>query len=82
VSICSFDPQAAKSISLDGCNADCYGGSKSLADQISASGDIRVHCMLASDWPSVRKGTDKESIRGNGIDAYPACSEVANGDSL
>jgi len=32
-----------------------------LADQISAGGGICVHCMLASDWPSVRNGTDEHN---------------------
>jgi len=37
--------QSDVGILLDGCNADCHGGSlkRSLADQISAGGGIRVH---------------------------------------
>jgi len=34
---------------------------RSLADQISAGEGIRMHCMLASDWLSVRNGTDEHN---------------------
>jgi len=34
---------------------------RSFADQISAGGSVRVHCMLSSDWPSVRNSTDKHN---------------------
>jgi len=56
--ICDYDVGTL----LDECNVDCHGGSlkRSLADQISAGGDIRVHCM-ASDWSSVRNATDEHN---------------------